>query len=262
MNLSNKVAVVTGGASGIGAAMAAAFVREGARAVVIADVADGTAVAAGTGPQVSFRTCDVTSANDVSRLVEDVWAEVGPIDLLCANAGIATGLGVDANDDVWSRVWSVNVMGIVHSARAYLPKVVERGHGHLLVTASAAGLLTNLGDAPYTATKHAAVGLAEWLSITHGDDGLTVQCLCPQGVRTPMVTGGLDDGQLAAEVVAAQGLIEPEECAAAVVAGLATEDFLILPHPEVRDFMRRKVDDPGRWLGGMRKLRSRLSGGG
>jgi NAD(P)-dependent dehydrogenase (short-subunit alcohol dehydrogenase family) len=260
MILTEAVVVVTGGASGIGAAMAAAFAAEGARAVVIADVADGTAVAAGIGTQASFRSCDVTMASDVVRLVERVSTDVGPIDLFCANAGVATGRGVEAPDDVWSTAWSVNVMGIVHSTQAYLPKVAARGRGHLLVTASAAGLLTNLGDAPYTATKHAAVGLAEWLAITHADDGLTVQCLCPQGVRTPMVTGGLDAGQLAAEVVAAQGLIEPEACAAAVVAGLATDDFLILPHPEVRDFMRRKVDDPSRWLRGMRTLRSRLSG--
>jgi NAD(P)-dependent dehydrogenase (short-subunit alcohol dehydrogenase family) len=259
--LRDAVAVVTGGASGIGAAMAAAFVDEGARAVVVADVADGTEVATRLGSAARFERCDVSDRDDVERLVATVERDVGPIDLFSANAGIATGAGVDASDEVWSRIWSINVMGIAHAAAAYLPRVVARGRGHLLVTASAAGLLVNLGDAPYTATKHAAVGLAEWLSITHAADGLTVQCLCPQGVRTPMVMGGLDDGQLAAEVVKAQGLLEPEDCAAAVVAGLATDDFLILPHPEVRDHLRVKVEEPGRWFAGMRKLQGRLTGG-
>ncbi|HKY14804.1 MAG TPA: SDR family NAD(P)-dependent oxidoreductase, partial [Microthrixaceae bacterium] len=153
------------------------------------------------------------------------------------------------------------VMGIVHAAAAYLPRVESRGEGYLLVTASAAGLLVNLGDAPYTATKHAAVGLAEWLSITHGDTGLKVSCLCPQGVRTPMVLGGLDQEQLAAGVVEALGLIEPEQCAAAVIEGLGDERFLILPHPEVADYVRGKVEDPDRWLRGMRRLQQRLRGG-
>jgi NAD(P)-dependent dehydrogenase (short-subunit alcohol dehydrogenase family) len=261
MIVRGKVVVITGGASGIGTAMAEAFVHEGAGAIVIADVADGGPVAARLGDTVRFIRCDVTERGDVERLVSTVEGDVGPIDLFCANAGIATGAGVDAADEVWTRTWSVNVMGIAHSASAYLAAVRERGSGHLLVTASAAGLLTNIGDAPYTATKHAAVGLAEWLSITHAPDGLTVQCLCPQGVRTPMVLGGLDDDMLAAEVVEAQGLIEPEECAAAVVAGLATDDFLILPHPEVRDYLRMKVSEPGRWFGGMRKLQARLTGG-
>jgi NAD(P)-dependent dehydrogenase (short-subunit alcohol dehydrogenase family) len=257
----DAVVVITGGASGIGAAMAEAFVAEGAGSVVLADVADGDPVAARLGEAVRFVRCDVSDRVDVEHLVSIVEGEVGPIDLFCANAGIATGAGVDAADEVWSRIWSINVMGIAHSAAAYLPRVRERGRGHLLVTASAAGLLTNLGDAPYTATKHAAVGLVEWLAITHERDGLTVQCLCPQGVRTPMVMGGLDDAMLAAEVVEAQGLIEPDDCAAAVVAGLATDDFLILPHPEVRDYLRTKVEEPARWFGGMRKLQARLTGG-
>jgi NAD(P)-dependent dehydrogenase (short-subunit alcohol dehydrogenase family) len=256
----DRVVLITGGASGIGAAMARAFVGEQARTVVIADVADGRQLAGDLGATVRFERCDVADRGDVEHLVSTVEREVGPIDLFCANAGIGTGAGVDAPDDVWSRIWSVNVMGIAHAASAYLPVVEKRGRGHLLVTASAAGLLTNLGDAPYTATKHAAVGLAEWLAITHARDGLTVQCLCPQGVRTPMVMGGLDDAMLAAEVVEAQGLIEPDECAAAVVAGLATGEFLILPHPEVRDYLRTKVEEPGRWFGGMRKLQARLTG--
>jgi NAD(P)-dependent dehydrogenase (short-subunit alcohol dehydrogenase family) len=261
VKLRDKVVVVTGGASGIGAAMAAAFTAEGARRVVVADVADGRQVVDRLGDRVRFVHCDVSDRDDVEALLVDVEDHDGPIDLMCANAGIATGQGIDAPSEVWQRIWSINVMGIVHAADAYLPRVLARGEGYLLVTASAAGLLTNLGDAPYTATKHAAVGVAEWLSITHGDAGLKVSCLCPQGVRTPMVMGGLADDQLAAEVVAAQGLIEPEQCAAAVIETLDAERFLVLPHPEVAEYVQRKASDPDRWLAGMRKLRRRLDGG-
>jgi len=139
------------------------------------------------------------------------------------------------------------------------PRTPERPV-HLLITASAAGLLTNLGDAPYTATKHAAVGLAEWLAVTHTDDGLHTSCLCPQGVRTPLVTSGLVDGQLAANVVEAMGLIEPEQCAEAVMDGLGDDRFLILPHPEVASYQRAKAESPERWIGSMRKLQARLLG--
>ncbi len=260
MKLDGRVVVITGGASGIGEAMAVAFAAEGASRVVIADVADGGRVAARLGDVGRFTYCDVSDRAQVEELVDGVEAAYGKIDLFCANAGIATGAGIDAPADAWQRIWSVNVMGIVHAAAAYIPRATARGEGYLLVTASAAGLLTNLGDAPYTATKHAAVGLAEWLSITHGADGLKVSCLCPQGVRTPMVMGGLADDQLAAEVVAAQGLIEPEQCAAAVVAALEAETFLVLPHPEVSKYVAMKATQPDRWLAGMRGLKRRLDG--
>jgi NAD(P)-dependent dehydrogenase (short-subunit alcohol dehydrogenase family) len=183
-----------------------------------------------------------------------------PIDLFCANAGIATGQGLEAPDAAWERIWAVNVMAHVYAARACLPGWRELGRGHLLITASAAGLLTNLGDAPYTATKHAAVGLAEWIAITHGDEGVTVSCLCPQGVRTPMVMAGLDGDQMAAQVVELMGLIEPDDVAAAVVAGLRDDRFLILPHPEVARYQQNKAGDPDRWLAGMRKLQRQLPG--
>lgn len=248
MELRDKVIVITGAGSGIGAAMAERFASELPRAMVLADLV-GTDI-----------TLDVTDGDAVAELVHRVEAEHGHIDLYCSNAGIATGQGVDATDEEWLRVWNVNVMGTVHAARALLPGIRRHGHGHLLVTASAAGLLTNLGDAPYTATKHAAVGLAEWLAITHADDGMTVSCLCPQGVRTPMVLAGLDADQMSAGVVEMMGLIEPMDCAEAVVAGLADERFLILPHPEVAQFRQRKAADPDRWLEGMRRLQRRLNG--
>jgi NAD(P)-dependent dehydrogenase (short-subunit alcohol dehydrogenase family) len=175
--------------------------------------------------------------------------------LFCSNAGIGTGGGVETDNAAWQRTWDVNVMAHVYAARAVLPAMLERGEGYLLATASAAGLLTNLGAAPYSVTKHAALALAEWLAITHGDAGITVSCLCPQGVRTPMLLGGLD--QTAGAVVAAGGdLIEPEQVADAVIAGLAEERFLILPHPEVARYFQRKANDYDRWLAGMRKLQA------
>ena len=253
--------VVTGAASGIGAALARAFAAEGAGRLWLADLdeAGAVAVADELGPTATGVGLDVADETAVAALVARVESE-GPIDLFCANAGIATGSGLEAPDPAWQRIWDVNVMAHVYAARALLPAWIERGRGHLLVTASAAGLLTNLGDAPYTATKHAAVGLAEWIAITHGDAGVGVSCLCPQGVRTPMVMGGLEAEQMAAGIVELMGLIEPEACAEAAIEGLRADRFLILPHPEVAEYQRNKVTDPDRWLAGMRKLQRRLQG--
>jgi len=250
VELQDKVVVVTGAGSGIGAAMVERFRSDGARAVVGADL------------RGADRTLDVTDETAVTELVASVEQEHGPIDLYCSNAGIAAGQGVDAPDEVWQRVWDVNVMATVYAARALLPTVRARGEGYLLVTASAAGLLTNLGDAPYTATKHAAVGLAEWLSITHADDGLRVSCLCPQGVRTPLLMGGIEAGESSARIVEMMGIIEPSAVVDAVVHGLRDERFLILPHPEVAEYQVNKATTPDRWLGGMRKLQRRLRDGG
>lgn len=262
MEVRDKVVVVTGAGSGIGKALADRFVAEGARTVVRVDIA-------GTDTVV-----DVSDAAAVEELVRSVEAEHGPIDLYCSNAGIGSGLGIDADDETWRRVFEVNVMGSVNAARALLPTVRARGEGYLLITASAAGLLTNLGDAPYTVTKHGAVGLAEWLRITHGDEGLRVSCLCPQGVNTPLLSGGLQatpaggagaaggtgGGMLATDVVKMMGVIEPEAVADAVIAGLAEERFLILPHPEVAEYVVNKATNIERWIGGMRSLQRRLLG--
>ncbi len=259
MRLQDKHVVVTGGGGGIGSAMARRFAAEGARTVVVADVdgAAATSVAEEIGG-VAVEADLGTEAGciEVVRTAE----EHGPIDLLCLNAGIAVGGGVETPDEDWYRIWDINVMAHVWAVRAALPAMLARGEGYILTTASAAGLLTNIGAAPYSVTKHAAVGLAEWLAITHGDAGITVSCLCPQGVRTKMLFPDDDDGDVGAETVRSQGVIEPEDVAAAVVDALAEERFLVLPHPEVLDYFQHKAGDYDRWLRGMRKLQARTQG--
>lgn len=259
MELGGKVVVVTGGGSGIGRALCIRFAAEGAKAVVVADLnQEGAEQVASEVGGLAVRT-DVSQESDVRALVDQAEDAYGPIDLFCSNAGIGGGGGVEVPDADWQRIWDVNLMAHVYAARAVVPGMVARGEGYLLNTASAAGLLANLGNAPYTVTKHAAVALAEWLAITYGGQGVKVSCLCPQGVRTPMLMGGLDaDDPAAAMVLASGGLIEPEELAEIVVAGLREERFLILPHPEVAEYYRRKADDPDRWIRGMQRLQARL----
>ncbi len=262
MELTDRVIVITGGASGIGEALARRFANDSPAAIVVADIdlAGAEAVAASIGPIATARRCDVSDGAAIAALIAEVVAQHGRIDLYCSNAGIATGKGVEADDATWQSIWDINLMANVHAARALMPLAEPDAPVHLMITASAAGLLINLGDAAYTATKHAAVGLAEWLAVTHGDAGLKVSCLCPQGVRTPMVMAGLGDNQLAANVVEAMGLIEPEQCAETVVEALADERFLILPHPEVAKYQRAKVEGPDRWIATMRGLQARLLG--
>ncbi|MGC5021788.1 SDR family oxidoreductase [Micromonospora sp. DT47] len=264
MNLTDRVAVITGGAGGIGSALARRFVAEGAAAVVLADrdAAAVTAVADGIGPVVRGVAVDVTDEGQVRELVADTERRYGRIDLFCANAGVATGAGVEADDLDWDRSWRVNVLSHVYAARAVLPAMLARGEGYLLNTCSAAGVLTAVGDAPYTATKHAAVGLAEWLAITYRDRGVRVSALCPQGVDTPMLADGLTAGHLGARVIAASGaVLTPDQVADAVIAGLAEERFLILPHPEVAGYALRRAEDPDGWQAGLRKLVRRLRAG-
>ncbi|QGN47967.1 SDR family NAD(P)-dependent oxidoreductase [Micromonospora sp. WMMC415] len=262
MNLTDRVVVVTGGAGGIGSALARRFAAEGAAAVVVADLdGDAARAVAGTvGPVAHPVRVDVTDEEQVSALVADTERRYGRIDLFCANAGVATGGGVDAPDTDWDRAWRVNVLSHVYTARAVLPAMLARGGGHLLMTCSAAGVLTAVGDAPYTATKHAAVGFAEWLAITYRDRGIRVSALCPQGVDTAMLSEGLTAGHLGAKVIAASGaVLTPDQVADSVVAGLAEERFLILPHPEVAAYALRRAEDPDGWQAGLRKLVRRLT---
>lgn len=249
MELKDKVAVITGGSGGIGRAMAEAFLREGARGVMLADLDQAAVEAAASDLGCDGMACDVTKESDIQALVAAAEQKYGQIDLFCSNAG-AGGAGVltDAENEVWQKQWELHVMAHVYAARAVLPAMIERGDGYLLNTASAAGLLAALGSGPYTVTKAAAVKLAEFISITHGDDGIKVSVLCPQGVNTAMAPRSLGDGQT-------DGIIEPEALAQTVVDSIREERFHVLPHPEVEEYVRRKGDNVDRWLVGMRRLR-------
>lgn len=268
MELHDRVAVVTGAASGIGRAMALRFAEDGARGVVVADVdADGAkAVAEQIGVRGLAVRCDVADDREVGDLLDRAQAAFGPVDLFCANAGIGAGTDLSTPDDVWDTVFDVNIRSHILAARRLVPQWLERGGGAWVTTASAAGLLTQIGSAPYAVTKHAAVAFAEWLSVTYGDRGVQVACLCPMGVNTKMVQQGLaaegEEG-LGVRVVAAAGeILEPEQVADHVVDALRDGRFLILPHPEVLTFFQRKASDYDRWLAGMRRLQDAVSAGG
>ena len=265
MELRDRVAVVTGGGGGIGEGLARAFAAEGARAVVVADIDGGAAnrvaddIGAGGATAALGLAVDAGSEPDVQALVARTEDDFGPVDLFCANAGILTIGGVEVPDEAWERIWRVNVASHVYAARAVLPSMLARGEGYLLHTASAAGLLTQLGSAPYSVTTHAVVGLAEWLAITHGDAGVRVSCLCPQAVATAMTGGARRSvGEGGVQSTAGRdGILSPAQVAEVVVDALRQERFLILPHPEVGEYIKRKADDPDRWLKGMRRLRAR-----
>jgi NAD(P)-dependent dehydrogenase (short-subunit alcohol dehydrogenase family) len=258
MKLAGKVVIVTGGASGIGRALARRAAQEAAAGVVVADL-DGAAAEAvaaelgGLGAE-----CDVTDEASLRALIERAEKELGPVDVFFANAGVMAGSDEQTPDDRWDVAFAVNVRSHILAARLLVPGWLERGSGCFVVTASAAGLLTQIGVAPYAVTKHAAVAFAEWLSVTYGDRGIHVSCVCPMGVETPMLHATPEDGGQSAglEAVRSAGeILSPEAVADAVVAGLADERFLILPHPEVLEFFRRKGADYDRWLAGMRRLR-------
>ena len=256
MELKDKIVVITGAASGIGRAMAVRFKAEGAKLVVCADRnTDGVEETARMVDGVAFTT-DVSKEADIQHLIETVEAEHGGIDLFCSNAGIGFGGGAETPDDKWQLIWEVNVMAHVWAARHLVPRMAARGGGYLLNTASAAGLLSQVGSASYAVTKHAAVALAEWLALTHGDEGIKVSVLCPQAVRTAM-TASNPDG-----VASVNGMLEPEDAAEACVRAIEAETFLVLPHPEVLQYMRNKTDNYDRWIGGMRKLNRKFGGRG
>jgi NAD(P)-dependent dehydrogenase (short-subunit alcohol dehydrogenase family) len=253
VELAGKHVVVTGAGSGIGRACATRFVAEGAR-VVAADRDEARVQAVAEEIGALAVGADVGRESDITALIATARDHHGAIDLFFSNAGVAgPGGGPEAGDDELQATWEINVMAHVWAARALLPDWLERGEGYLLSTASAAGLLTQVSAMAYSITKHAAVSLAEWLSITYGDAGIKVSCLCPQGVRTPMLDIALEDPVGAAPLLAG-GLMEPEDVAAVVVAGVRDERFLILPHEVVADHMALKGAQPERWLRGMRRL--------
>lgn len=255
MELKGKVVVVTGAARGIGRALVERFAADDPKALIAADI-DGPGAEA-TAHEVGGDAvhCDMSKEADVERLVKEVERSHGRIDLFCSNAGIAVGGGPEASDREWQRIWDVNVMAHVYVARHALPGMLARGDGYLLGTVSAAGLVNHVFAAPYGVTKAAALSLFEWLAIAHADQGIRVSCLCPQGVKTEML--GAELRQLGVDFLSA-GAMEPADVAEAVVQGIAAERFLILPHPEIAEFFRRKADNYDRWLRGMRRLRGRL----
>lgn len=252
MDPTGRIAVVTGAAGGIGGALVRALVAAGAATVVATDLdVDGIA----GGDRIVTRQLDVGDVVATTALVERVTAEHGPIDLWFANAGVAGGGGYDASDDTWALQWRVNVMSHVFAARALLPGWIARGEGHLITTASMAGLLTSLGDGVYAATKHAAVGFAEWLAITHGDQGIKVSCICPGAVDTAMLRGGAGgDAAKATAVIGGGEVLPPDEAAARVLAAVTEDRFLIYTHPEMQQFVEGKATDPERWIRGMTRL--------
>jgi NAD(P)-dependent dehydrogenase (short-subunit alcohol dehydrogenase family) len=199
-------------------------------------------------------TTDVSNEADLQRLVNLAIEVYGQVDLFCSNAGISIQGGAEVANEDWQRIWEVNFLAHLYAARAVLPSMLARGEGYLLQTVSAAGLLTQIGSAPYSVTKHAALALAEWLAIAHGGKGIKISCLCPQGVRTNMLVGGR--GGIAAFLI--EGALEPEQVAEAVIKGLDEERFLILPHPEVAAYFRRKADDYDRWIRGMQRLQEQI----
>lgn len=252
MKLAGKVAVVTGGANGIGLATCRAFRAAGARGIVVADL-DGDAAqrAADEIGGVAVRT-DVSREEEVIALVARAREAYGRVDLFFSNAGMAAGGGLETPNPQWDRAWQVNLMAHVFAARAVVPEMIERGEGYLLSTASAAGLLS-VSDPSYAVTKHGAVAFAEWLSIQYGDRGIKVSCFCPLGVRTRMLLGSADGGDRENLL---KGSVEPEVAAQAIVEGIDAERFLILSHPEVLEFVRRKAADEDRWLRGMRRFQN------
>jgi NAD(P)-dependent dehydrogenase (short-subunit alcohol dehydrogenase family) len=254
MQIQNKVVVVTGGANGIGRAMCRAFAAAGARAVIVADLDENGAKQVAEEIRGTAFGTNVGDESAVRNVVEQTTQRFGQIDVFCSNASIAVHGGPDASDAEWLRSWDVNVMAHVYAARAVLPQMLARKEGYLVQTVSAAGLLTQVGSAPYSVSKHAAMAFAEWLAITYHDQGIRVSALCPQGVRTNMLVNAESGGA----GFLLEGALEPEQVAADVMQAVAEERFLILPHPEVAKYFQNKANDYERWLKGLRKLQAKV----
>lgn len=256
MDMNGRVVVVTGGASGIGAALCKAFSKAGARGVVVADLDEAGAAAVAQEVGGMAVRCNVSVQPEVAGLVERATQRYGQVDIFCSNAGVISRLDSDAAPAIWQRHWDVNVMAHVHAANAVLPQMLERGEGCLLQTISVAGLIASVNAAPYTVSKFAAYGFAEWLSIAHGDAGIQVSCLCPQGVRTPMIESA--GGDFGRPSFIADDAMSAEEVAEITLQGLREGRFLILPSEGTQTILDRKHADLERWLRGMRRLRAKV----
>jgi len=279
MEITDRVAIVTGGASGAGRALALGLAARGAAGVAVCDI-DGEGAASvaaeiqAAGGRALAVAADMTRESDVQALAARTEEAFGPVGLFFSNAGIIVAGGEEASDDAWSKIWAINVHSHVYVARTILPGMLARGEGYLVITASAAGLLTQLGSAPYAVTKHAAVAFAEWLSITYGDRGLRVSALCPQAFSSnllvtsrreagadalPEIGAGPAGGSAQAAV---DGVLTSEQVATCALDGIATEQFLMLPHPDVATYEQRRTADRDRWIRGMRRMQARLAGEG
>jgi NAD(P)-dependent dehydrogenase (short-subunit alcohol dehydrogenase family) len=252
VEIRDRVVVVTGGGGGIGGALCRRFAAEGAERVVVSDIDQQAAETVAAEIGGTAVRADVTVESDVARLVRETVTAHGRIDLYCSNAGIAFGGGPEASDEAWRTSWDVHVMAHVYAARALLPGMQARGEGYIVGTISAAALLNHILAAPYAVTKAAGLSFFEWMAIAYHDEGIRVSALCPQGVRTAMLTQEGERNFLT------PGALDPEQVADAVVEAIRDERFLILPHPEVAEFFQRKAADYDRWLRGMRRLRARL----
>lgn len=258
MNVKDKNIVVTGAGSGIGKCMAEQFIRAGAKHVIAADIDETQARQTSEEFKCTAATVDVSNDSEIGKLISDTETRFGPIDLFCSNAGVAMGSSESAPNNEWQMAWDVNVMSHVYAARHLVPRMIERGGGYFLNTASAAGLLNQIGGAAYGVTKHAAVGFGEWLALTYKHEGIKVSMLCPQAVRTPMTMTASKTRGAGVEAAAQNGMMEPQDVAISALRGLEEETFLILPHPEVETYMQRKTSDYDRWIGGMNRLHLKM----
>ena len=256
MQLEGKIVVVTGAGSGIGKALVKKFISEGAKAVVAVDINAETSQQTASELGCITMSADVAKEDDIIRIIEDTEKEIGPIDLFCNNAGVAIGESEQSSNKEWQAIWEINVMSHVYAARHLVPRMIKRGGGYFLNTASAAGLLNQIGGAAYGTSKHAAVGFGEWLAMTYAHQGIKVSLLCPQAVRTAMTANAEDQGTKAA---AGDGMMEPDQLADIVVEHLERDAFLILTHPEVKTYMERKSSDYDRWISGMNRLQQTLA---
>jgi len=260
MDVKGRVVVVTGGGRGIGASMCVAFARAEAELVVVSDVDEQAATQVAndvhfqTGSNVVANKCDVSQEVEVQQLVRQTVDQVGRIDIFCSNAGITVKGGIESSNDDWQKMWEINVMSRLYAARAVVPLMLERGEGYLVQTASAAAILTEIGSASYSVTKHADLALAEWLAVTYGRSGIRVSCVCPLGVETDM----LDHSDPIHQYLQIHS-ITADQAAESILAGITSEKFLVLPHPQVADFFRLKTEDYDRYVRGMQRMRQKLT---